>query len=135
MKTTKIAHILHSVGGVDVSLRLILENIDNTKFENIVVHGQNDSKDDFFEKFKKTHTKEFDAVIDTVKKIMKEKQERPKKDYTKSPPIDKKTKKYTKKIDETTSDGPSIDGPSIDGPSITTPKKTKKAPATKKAKK
>lgn len=40
----KIAHILHSVGGVDVSLRLILENIDNNNFDNIVIHGTEDSK-------------------------------------------------------------------------------------------
>jgi len=40
----KIAHILHSVGGVDVSLRLILENIDINKFDNIVIHGTNDSE-------------------------------------------------------------------------------------------
>lgn len=98
----------------------------------------NDTKDDFFEKFKKSHTKEFEAVIDTVKKIMKEKQERPKKEHVKStdkkfsatdkklPATDKKNKKVDKK-EETTSDGPSI----------TTPKKTikKKEPATKKEKK
>ena len=47
MKKIKIAHILHCVGGVDVSLRLILENIDNDKFENVVIHGFKDSKDDF----------------------------------------------------------------------------------------
>jgi len=44
MKKIKIAHILHSVGGVDVSLRLILENIDISKFDNIVIHGTNDSE-------------------------------------------------------------------------------------------
>jgi len=47
MKKIKIAHILHCVGGVDVSLRLILENLDNDKFENVVIHGFKDSKDDF----------------------------------------------------------------------------------------
>lgn len=44
MKKIKIAHILHSVGGVDVSLRLIIENIDISKFDNIVIHGTNDSE-------------------------------------------------------------------------------------------
>ncbi len=44
MSKFKIAHILNSVGGVDVSLRLILENIDSTKFENIVIHGEDDTK-------------------------------------------------------------------------------------------
>jgi glycosyltransferase involved in cell wall biosynthesis len=47
MKKIKIAHILHCVGGVDVSLRLILENLDNDKFENVVIHGFKDSKNDF----------------------------------------------------------------------------------------
>jgi glycosyltransferase involved in cell wall biosynthesis len=46
-KKTKIAHILHSVGGVDVSLRLILENIDTNRFENIVIHGIEDTKIDY----------------------------------------------------------------------------------------
>ena len=44
MKKIKIAHILHSVGGVDVSLRLIIENIDTSKFDNLVIHGTNDSE-------------------------------------------------------------------------------------------
>lgn len=50
LRKVKIAHILHSVGGVDVSLRLILQNIDNEKFENIVIHGTKDSKADFKDK-------------------------------------------------------------------------------------
>lgn len=43
MNKIKIAHILNSVGGVDVSLRLILENIDSSKFNNIVIHGTEDT--------------------------------------------------------------------------------------------
>ena len=43
MKKTKIVHILNSVGGVDISLRLILKNIDSKKFENIVIHGKSDT--------------------------------------------------------------------------------------------
>lgn len=43
MKKMKIAHILNSVGGVDISLRLILKNIDSKKFENIVIHGKKDT--------------------------------------------------------------------------------------------
>lgn len=50
MRKMKIAHILHCVGGVDVSLRLILENIDNDKFENVVIHGFKDSKNDFVDR-------------------------------------------------------------------------------------
>jgi len=43
----KILHILHSVGGVDVSLRLILKSIDSSRFDSIVIHGLNDTKEDF----------------------------------------------------------------------------------------
>lgn len=39
----KVAHILHSVGGVDVSLRLITENINSEEFENIIIHGIKDT--------------------------------------------------------------------------------------------
>lgn len=44
MSKIKIAHILHSVGGVDVSLRQILQNIDTSQFENIVLHGDADTQ-------------------------------------------------------------------------------------------
>lgn len=47
MERIKIIHILHSVGGVDVSLRHILNNIDDTSFENIVIHSDNDTKKEF----------------------------------------------------------------------------------------
>ena len=47
MKKIKIAHILHCVGGVEVSLRLILKNIDSNKFENIVIHGERDTDSNF----------------------------------------------------------------------------------------
>jgi len=50
MKKIKITHILHSVGGVDVSLRLIVENTDTDRFQNIVVHGLNDTNSDFIDK-------------------------------------------------------------------------------------
>lgn len=50
MNRPKIIHILHSVGGVDVSLRLILGNIDPEKFESIVVHGKNDAQEPFLDK-------------------------------------------------------------------------------------
>ena len=43
----KILHVLHSVGGVDVSLRLILESINHDEFENVIVHGTNDTKKSF----------------------------------------------------------------------------------------
>ena len=47
MTRVKIIHVLHSVGGVDVSLRHILNNIDDTVFENIVIHSDNDTKEEF----------------------------------------------------------------------------------------
>ena len=40
----KIIHVLHSVGGVDVSLRLITENINSEAFETIIIHGTTDTK-------------------------------------------------------------------------------------------
>lgn len=50
MKKIKIIHILHSVGGVDVSLRLILENTNPSEFENIVIHGTKDTNEVFHDK-------------------------------------------------------------------------------------
>ncbi|MDA9907097.1 glycosyltransferase [Flavobacteriaceae bacterium] len=47
MKKIKIAHILNSVGGVDVSLRLILENCNPNEFEHIIIHGKDDTKINF----------------------------------------------------------------------------------------
>lgn len=45
MDRIKIVHILHSIGGVDTSLRMILENIDASKFESIIIHGKKDNSD------------------------------------------------------------------------------------------
>jgi len=47
MKKIKVIHVLNSVGGVDVSLRLILENCNNTIFENIIIHGTEDTKTEY----------------------------------------------------------------------------------------
>lgn len=49
MTKIKIAHILHSIGGVDVSLRLITENINSSKFESIIIHGSNDTEKPFYD--------------------------------------------------------------------------------------
>ncbi len=49
MSKIKVAHILHCVGGVDVYLRLILENINPEKIESIVVHGKNDTQNIFYD--------------------------------------------------------------------------------------
>lgn len=50
MNKIKVAHILHSVGGVDVSLRQILQNLDPSHFECFVIHGDTDIKEQFRDK-------------------------------------------------------------------------------------
>lgn len=50
MQKIKVAHILHSVGGVDVSLRLILENSDVNVIEHFVIHGNIDTSKSFVSK-------------------------------------------------------------------------------------
>lgn len=50
MNKIKIAHILHSVGGVDVSLRQIIQNLNTSDFENIVIHGESDTAVPFLDK-------------------------------------------------------------------------------------
>lgn len=82
----KIAHVLHCVGGVDISLRLIIENLDNVNFQNIVIHGFKDTNDAFFDgnknlvkDFKVSIIRDislfndFSAIINTYKIIKKEK--------------------------------------------------------------
>jgi glycosyltransferase involved in cell wall biosynthesis len=81
----KIAHILHSVGGVDVSLRLITENINPDEFENCIIHGVIDTDVDFVDlnnkKLKSFKTpiyreinliKDLNAIIQTYKILKKE---------------------------------------------------------------
>jgi len=48
MGKIKIIHILHSVGGVDISLRQILQNLNTSDFENVVIHGESDTLIPFF---------------------------------------------------------------------------------------
>lgn len=50
MPKIKIVHILHAVGGVGISLRLNLANIDPEKFTSIVIHGESDTKKAFLDK-------------------------------------------------------------------------------------
>ncbi|HET8886308.1 MAG TPA: glycosyltransferase family 4 protein [Salinimicrobium sp.] len=49
MNKIKVLHILHAVGGVEVSVRLITENIDSEKIESVVLHGNKDTKISFFD--------------------------------------------------------------------------------------
>ena len=47
MSKIKLLYILHAVGGVEVWLRLILSQLDTTKFEVVVVHGNTDTDTPF----------------------------------------------------------------------------------------
>lgn len=49
MTKKKVIHILHCVGGVEVYLRLITENINNDFIENIIIHGNKDTKNEFYD--------------------------------------------------------------------------------------
>ncbi|SDW11329.1 glycosyltransferase [Flavobacterium degerlachei] len=62
MAKTKIAHLLHSLGGVDIYVRLLLNNIDTDSFENIVIHGTKDTAVPFLDKNKK-NLKEYKISI------------------------------------------------------------------------
>lgn len=50
MNKIKVLHVLHCVGGVEVSLRLIIANLNTHIFENIIVHGLSDVNTDFTDK-------------------------------------------------------------------------------------
>lgn len=86
MQKIKVAHILHSVGGVDVSIRQILQNLSTKDFECIVIHGENDTKEKFKDKDSKTIVdykvpifrsisikKDYIAFVKALKIIKKEK--------------------------------------------------------------
>lgn len=83
---TKIIHLLHAVGGVDVSLRLILSNIDSNKFDSIVIQGKNDSNSPYLNNINKpiksykvniirniNPLKDISAIFKSYKIIKKEK--------------------------------------------------------------
>ena len=50
MKKIKVAHIAHSVGGVDVYLRITLKVLNPERIECIVVHGKDDTETPFLNK-------------------------------------------------------------------------------------
>jgi glycosyltransferase involved in cell wall biosynthesis len=62
MDRIKIIHILHSVGGVDTSLRVLIKSIDSSKFENIVVHGKKDNSNFFDDS--NNYVKEYELPIE-----------------------------------------------------------------------
>ncbi|WP_179353370.1 glycosyltransferase [Winogradskyella vidalii] len=85
MSKKKIIHILHSVGGVDTSLRVLLKAIDSSKFENIVIHGTKDNSNflddsgNYVDEYKIpierdiNLLKDFKSIIKAYKIIKKEK--------------------------------------------------------------
>ncbi|MBU2926788.1 glycosyltransferase [Winogradskyella psychrotolerans] len=85
MSKKKIVHILHSVGGVDTSLRVLIKAIDSSKFENIVIHGTKDNSNflDDTNNYVKEYKipierdinvlKDFKSIIKAYKIIKKEK--------------------------------------------------------------
>ncbi|MDF0714767.1 glycosyltransferase [Muricauda sp. 334s03] len=47
----KVLHVLHSVGGVEVYLRLVSENVDASKISSVIVHGRPmDNREDYLDK-------------------------------------------------------------------------------------
>ncbi|SFZ90114.1 Glycosyltransferase involved in cell wall bisynthesis [Flaviramulus basaltis] len=48
MKKIKIAHVLHSIGGVEVYLDLVIKNIDSNTIENIIIHGEKEKVKEYF---------------------------------------------------------------------------------------
>ena len=85
MGRKKICHILHSVGGVDVSLRIILGHIDPKLFESIIIHGETDTRNAYYDKeglllreYKLpiqreiSLLKDFRAIVNTVRILYKE---------------------------------------------------------------
>lgn len=63
MQKTKVLHVLHAVGGVDVYLRLISKAINPEQFELVVVHGFSDTENPYFNK-NGTSLKEYKISID-----------------------------------------------------------------------
>lgn len=49
MKKIKVLHILHAVGGVEVSLRLIIQNTNPDRFEHHIIHGEDHTCSPFYD--------------------------------------------------------------------------------------
>lgn len=85
MKKIKVAHILHSVGGVDVYLRLVTENTSPGKVEHIIIHQEDHNKEPYLnnkERIKQYFIpiereisvfKDFKAIYKTIKLLKAEK--------------------------------------------------------------
>ncbi|MDC1379121.1 glycosyltransferase [Algibacter sp.] len=85
MNKIKVVHILHSVGGVDVYLRLVTENINSDTTEHIIIHQQEEKNKYYTKKNLEiveyklpiqreiNPIKDFKAILATIKILKKEK--------------------------------------------------------------
>ena len=86
MTKIKIAHILHAVGGVDVYLRLVTENINSEKFSTVIIHGNKEVSKKYFDSKKNEISEyilpigreinlinDFNSIYSIVKILKKEK--------------------------------------------------------------
>lgn len=86
MRKIKIAHVTHSVGGLEIYLRLISENMNSDLFDNIVIHQKDErkkryrnNKGELLKEYKIpiqreiSIVKDIKCVIDTVRILRKEK--------------------------------------------------------------
>lgn len=71
MEKVKVAHVLDSVGGVEVYLRLITENLDSNHIENIIIHKCNNNKKRYFDNSKGL-IKEFNIDIQREISLIKD---------------------------------------------------------------
>ena len=80
----KVIHVLHSLGGVDIYLRLLTENCNPDLIENVIVNGTNNKK--YFDKHQKQLNQylirlkrnisiinDFNCIFQTIKILKKEK--------------------------------------------------------------
>lgn len=71
MEKVKVAHILDSVGGVEVYLRLITENLNPNHIENIIIHKCNSEKRNYLDNSKQP-IKEFNIDIQREINLIKD---------------------------------------------------------------
>lgn len=66
MSKVKIAHVVHSVGGVDVYLRLVFQSINSELFESIVIHGEADTSNPFIDRDNKQITEYKTSIVRNI---------------------------------------------------------------------
>ena len=49
MTKIKVAHVLNSIGGLDIWMRLTADTLDTQRFETIIIHGTEDTNREFFD--------------------------------------------------------------------------------------